>query len=351
MSSKGGSRCRVARLVHDVRDWFAWRSYDYARFADPVSLAERKRELGLSISILLTCSRITQGVRTSIDAIRSLGEQAPLADQIAVIAASPSRGMDAVCPGVEVYCGGDLMIEYGPLLGKGDAMWRGLSVAHGDLVAYADVGAPALEPHVVCRVLGPLLSFPRVRFAKAAYERPRWGARDVAEPEVGEALAELMVRPLLNLHYPELSGFLQPLSGEFAAPRELFCSIPFFTGHTPEVTLMIDLLHEVGLDAMAQVTFGKRRSHRGYLGNPGYESYAMLRAVNLRLGRGSSGHLPSEEAHSWGRGMPATVERYTRPVASSEGVRFRKDTAEIAERPPVTRVLQEPAGVTRTDCR
>ena len=350
MSSKGGSRCR-ARLVHDVRNWFERRSYDYDRFADPVSLAERKRELGLSISILLTCSRITQAVRTLIDAIHALGEQVPLADQIAVIAASPSRGMDDVCPGAEVYCGDELMPEYGPLLGKGDAMWRGLSVARGDLIVYADVEAQTFEPHVVCGVLGPLLSFPRVRFAKAAYERPSWGAQDVAEPEVDEALAELMARPLLNLHYPELSGYLQPLSGEFAAPRELFCSIPFFTGHTPEITIMIDLLHEVGLDAMAQVTFGRRPNHRGYSGNPGCESYALLRAVDLRLSRGSSDHPPSEEAHSWARGMPATVERYTRPVASAEGVRVQKDTAEIAERPPMTKVLQGPARVTRTDCR
>ena len=186
--------------MHDVRDWFERCSYDYARFADPVSLAERKRELGLSISILLTCSQITQAVRTSIDALHALDEQAPLADQIAVIAASPSHGMDAVCPGAEVYYGDELMPEYGPLLGKGDAMWRGLSVARSDLVVYADVEAPAFEPHVVCGVLGPLLSFPRVRFAKAAYERPSWSTQDVAEPEVDEALAELMARPLLNLH-------------------------------------------------------------------------------------------------------------------------------------------------------
>jgi hypothetical protein len=39
--------------MHDLRDWFERRSYDYAQFADPVSLAVRKRELGLSVSVLL----------------------------------------------------------------------------------------------------------------------------------------------------------------------------------------------------------------------------------------------------------------------------------------------------------
>jgi glucosyl-3-phosphoglycerate synthase len=81
-------------------------------------------------------------------------------------------------------------------------MLKALSIARGGLVVYVDVEAPAYEPHFVCGVLGPLLSFPRVRFAKAAYEYPSGGAaQDEAKPEVYEALAELMARPLINLHY------------------------------------------------------------------------------------------------------------------------------------------------------
>jgi glucosyl-3-phosphoglycerate synthase len=327
--------------VHDVREWFERRSYDYARFADPVSLAGRKRELSLSVSLLLPCFRATQTVETLINEIHALNERAPLLDQIAVIAASSSNGMDTAYPGVEVYSGDELMPEYGPVIGKGDAMWRALSIARGDLVVYADVEAPAFEPHFILGVLGPILSVLRVRFAKAAYERPVGCAQDFAEPEVDDALAELIARPLLNLHYPELSGFSQPLSGEFAASRELLCSILFFTGHTTEITIMIDILDRVGPDAMAQVNFGIRSDRGRSLSNPGCESYAMLRAVDLRLGRDSFGGPPSEEAHSWVRGMPATVASYTRPVASSEGVRLRKDTTEIAEeRLPMTRVLQ-----------
>jgi glucosyl-3-phosphoglycerate synthase len=187
--------------VHDVREWFEQRTYDYAQFVDPVALAGRKRELGLSVSVLLTCFRATKAVRTLIGHIHALNVWAPLTDQIAVITASSTHGMDAVRPGVEVHYGGELMPEYGPVIGKGDAMWKALSIARGDLVVYVDVEAPAYEPHFVCGVLEPLLSFPRVRFAKAAYEYPSGGAQDEAKPEVDEALAELMARPLINLHY------------------------------------------------------------------------------------------------------------------------------------------------------
>lgn len=335
--------------MHEVRHWFERRSYDYARFADPVSLAGRKRELGLSVSVLLTCSRTTQAVGMLIDEIHTLDERAPLTDRIAVIAARPSTGMDAACPGAEIYCRDKLTPGHGPLLGKGNAMCRALSIARGDLVVYAGVEAPALEPRFVRGVFGPLLSFPRLRFVKAANEGPRWAARDVAETEVGDALAELMARPLLNLYYPKLAGFLDSLSGEFAAPRELLRSIRFFTGHAPEMTAMIGLLHEVGLDAMAQVNFGRRRCCRGYPVNPGWESYAMLRAVELRLGRGSSGRPPSEGAYTRNHDMPTAVNRCTRPVSSSRGLQFRKGTVETAERPPMARVLQEPARAVRSD--
>ena len=114
--------------MYDVRDRFKRRSYDHAQFADPVALVGRMRELGLSVSVLLTCFHAPRALGTLMNEIRALNEQAPLIDQIAVIAASCSHNIDAACPGVEVYGGDELMPEYSPVIGKGDAMWRALSV-------------------------------------------------------------------------------------------------------------------------------------------------------------------------------------------------------------------------------
>lgn len=267
-----------------------------------------------------------------------------------MIAASSSQGIDAAYPGVEVYSGDELMPEYGPLIGKGDAMWRALSIARGDLVVYTDVEAPAFKPHFVLGVLGPILNVLRVRFVKATYERPVGCAQDFAEPEVDDALAELInsssaPQPLL----PRTVRISQLLSGEFAASRELLRFIPFFTGHTTEMTIMIGILNKVGPDAMAQVNFGIRSKRGRFLSNPGCESYAMLRAVDLRLDRDSFGRPPSEEAHPRGRSIPAMVASYTRPVSSWEGVRLGKDTAQIAERSLMTRVLQATTRANRSD--
>jgi hypothetical protein len=99
----------------------------------------------------------------------------------------------------------------------------------------------------------------------------------------------------------------------------------------------------------SQVNFSLRWGRRRLPGNVGYDSYAGLRAVDLRLGWGSFGRPSLEKVYTWDHGMPPMVDSYTRPVTSSEGVRFRKEMAEIAERPPMTRVLQEPPELTADD--
>jgi len=166
--------------VHDVREWVERRVYDYAQFADSFSLAERKRDLGLTVSVLLPCLEATNAVRWLIKEIHALNERAPLVDQIAVIAAKSFYASDAVGPDVEVYSGDELVPEYGPVIGKSDDMWRALAIAHAELVVYADVEAPAFRPHFVLGVLGPLLSVLRVRFTKAAYDKRSFISRRIS---------------------------------------------------------------------------------------------------------------------------------------------------------------------------
>jgi hypothetical protein len=62
--------------------------------------------------------------------------------------------------------------EYGPDQGKGDAMWRALSVARGDIVMFADADTRDFGGHFVYGTLGPLLMVPGVQFSKAACRRP-----------------------------------------------------------------------------------------------------------------------------------------------------------------------------------
>jgi len=86
---------------------------------------------------------------------------------------------------------------------------------------------------------------------------PPAGLRD----ERGGRVTELLARPLLNLFWPDLAGFVQPLAGEAAGRRELLARVPFVSDYGVEIAMLVNLLGLAGLDALAQVDLGER-AHR-----------------------------------------------------------------------------------------
>jgi glucosyl-3-phosphoglycerate synthase len=158
-----------------------------------------------------------------------------------------------------------------------------------------------------------------VEFVKGFYRRPlKLG--EVSLPEGGGRVTELMARPLLNLFYPELAGFRQPLAGEFAATRELLLRLPFATGYAVEIALLIDAWHEVGLDGLAQVDVEMRQNRHQPLGDLTPMAYAVLRAVCARLER--EGRLQELEQ----------AEELLLPV--EDGLESRQ--VRLVERPPLS---------------
>src|SRR5258707_259254 len=147
-------------------------------------------------------------------------------DQLLVVDADSDDGTAelARAAGAEVWSESALAPEFGPALGKGDAMWRSLTKARGDIILFADADTVEFRTHLVTGILGPLLLRPAVQFVKAAYTRP-FTARGERLPGEGGRVTELTARPLLNLFFPELAGFVQPLAGEFGAWRHLLEAI------------------------------------------------------------------------------------------------------------------------------
>ena len=89
----------------------------------------------------------------------------------------------------------------------------------GDLVAWSDTDIIDWHPRFIYGTLGPLLAEPRIGYVKAYYQRP------IVEDGVlkeggGGRVTELVARPLINLFFPELSGYIQPLAGEYAGRRD-----------------------------------------------------------------------------------------------------------------------------------
>jgi glucosyl-3-phosphoglycerate synthase len=236
-------------------------------------------------------------------------------DQIVVVDRSSDQTPEiARSLGAEVHSQDDLMPELGPVLGKGDAMWRALPVLTGEVICFLDADSEEFGAHFACGVLGPVLCRPEISFVKGFYRRPfRIGETTV--PDGGGRVTELTARPLLNLFYPDLAGVRQPLAGEIAARRNLLERLPFATGYGVDIGLLIDAYSAAGLDAIAQVDLDVRQNAHQPLQDLGPMAYAVLRAVAVRLEREGRlrGPLPNTfgapEAEARFVALPDPIER------------------------------------------
>jgi glucosyl-3-phosphoglycerate synthase len=220
----------------------------------------------------------------SLVRLRELGA----VDEVVVVDASrDATGEIAARLGADVYAQAELMPSYGDVLGKGDAMWRALSVLRGDVVCFVDADTERFGPHFACGLVGPLVTEPSVQFVKGFYRRPfRLG--DEVAPEGGGRVTELTARPALELFYPQLAGILQPLAGEIAARRELLERLPFATGYAVEIAMLIDAYELAGIDAIAQVDLDERQNRHQSLSELGPMALEVMRAVLSRAGAAES---------------------------------------------------------------
>ncbi|WP_019633429.1 glucosyl-3-phosphoglycerate synthase [Actinomadura atramentaria] len=217
------------------------------------------------ISVVLPARNEEETVGAIVAAIRrDLVERVPLVDEVVVV---DSRSTDrtaavAAAAGARVVAQDEVLPGEGRMSGKGEALWKSLAVTTGDVVVFVDADLRGFSPSYVTGLLGPLLADPGVSFVKGCYDRPLITGAGAAEGGGGR-VTELVARPLINLHWPALAGVVQPLGGEYAARRSLLERLPFVTGYGVELGLLLDVLQEAGLDAIAQVDLGRRvHSHQ-----------------------------------------------------------------------------------------
>jgi glucosyl-3-phosphoglycerate synthase len=326
-----------------VWEWFEQRSYHHRDFSGLGSSGGNGAERP-STTLIFPARNVAGTIGTILAIVEDLRARTGLPDQVIVVDAdSPDGTADiARTHGVEVYSENELMRAYGPAQGKGDAMWRALSVARGDIVMFADSDSTDFEEHFVYGTLGPLLADPQLQFVKAAYRRPFKQAEEKI-PDGGGRVTELMAKPLLNLFYPELAGFVQPLAGEFAARREVLSRVPFFTGYGVEIGMLIDVFDQVGLAGMAQVDLGTRQNRHQSLASLTRMSSVVLRTVAVREGlaqRLDGGDLDQTVPGLWELRQPDT---YLHAVATAEGLRLDEHLNELVERPPLARLTDDTA--------
>ena len=250
-----------------------------------------------SVSVCLPARNEAPTIGPIVETLLAL-KRAGVVDQVVVVDDSTDGTAEiARARGAEVHAQARLWPELGPVLGKGDAMWRALSALDGELVCFLDADTEGFSAHFATGLIGALVCEPGVSFVKAFYRRPLGAEeRDRAfdgdggsdgdresDREGGGRVNQLMARPALALFYPELAGVRQPLAGEVAARRELLERLPFVTGYGVEIGMLIDVCREVGLPGIAQVDLDEHRHQHQPLSALAPMAQTVLATIASRL--------------------------------------------------------------------
>ncbi|MFT4326818.1 MAG: glucosyl-3-phosphoglycerate synthase [Candidatus Woesearchaeota archaeon] len=245
----------------NVEEWFDKNKFKCDSFRDLNRLAKLKKEQNLTISVVIPTLNEEATVAKVIQAVKPL-EKKKVVDEILVVdsGSTDNTKEEAEKAGASFYYSSKVLKKHGEIKGKGENLWKSIHIAKGDIIVWIDADIKNIHPRFVYGLVGPLLTKKNLKFTKAFYQRPIKVGQELA-PLGGGRVTELLVRPLFNMYFPRLSGFIQPLSGEFAMRREVAEKIPFFTGYGVETASLIDIQKKFGLNVCAQVDL-KKRIHR-----------------------------------------------------------------------------------------
>ena len=317
LSSRTGRAPRVAGVTASplVRRHDAWS-------AEELIAAKR----GRGVSVVIPARDEAASIGAVVAGIRAAWA-GTLVDEIVVIDSDSQDDTHAVAvaAGAKVFRAKDIRPDLGAAQGKGEALWKSLHVVRGDLLAFVDADLVDWGPHFVSGLLGPLLTDPDVMLVKAVYDRPMLDA-DGREAEAGGRVTELVARPMLALHWPQLAALVQPLSGEWAIRRSVLEGFTVPRGYGVEIAAVIDTAAAHGPDAIAQVDLG-RRTHRNRRHDTlGPMAVQVLAAAEARLGLADASWAPA----------PVSLVQFDR---TATGFTSRVTHPDIGERPPARSVV------------
>jgi len=156
-----------------------------------------------------------------ISGVISLAMQSSLVTEVIVV---DDGSVDST---VEIAAAAGARVITSSLLGKGASMEDGLAAATNPVIVYLDGDLDGLRDDLIDVLVQPILA-DEADFAKARFSRS------------AGRVTTLTARPLLQLFFPELAHFVQPLGGIIAAKASLLNSLKFETDYGVDLGLLID---------------------------------------------------------------------------------------------------------------
>ena len=112
--------------------------------------------------------------------------------------------------------------------GKGISMKEGIQHSNNELIIFLDADIDPYSDGTITNLVQPLID-DEADFVKGAFAR-----------NAGR-VTELVAKPLLNILFPGLAHFSQPLSGMIAGKKSYFNKIEFFNDYGVDIGILIDM--------------------------------------------------------------------------------------------------------------
>ncbi len=308
-------------------DWLRKNTFHYGQFSNLAELVALKEKRGARISLCFPTLNEESTIAKEIVIMKSeLMLRYPLLDEIAVIDSGSTDDTRKIAAdyGAVVFLAEDILPGLEPYKGKGENLWKALHALKGDIIVYIDADIKNIHHRFAYGLIGPLLTRDDVKYVKAFYDRPLALDPTKVKSTGGGRVTELVVRPLFSLFYPELSQFIQPLSGEYAGYREILEQIPFPIGYGVETSMLLDIYDRWRMGVMAQVDLEKRFHRNQNTQSLGRMAFGIMQTFFRRM--------EAEGQLSLGTAMFEEMNQY---LIEEGGYRAQATGLQHRERPPM----------------
>jgi len=269
----------------NLDEWLKTNTFHHSHFWDLAKLVEEKEAQGITISLCIPTLNEEKTIGKEIILFKSeLMNRYPLLDEIAVIdSGSLDRTRDIASSfGADVYLSKDILPQLGEKKGKGENLWKAIYQLKGDIIVYIDADIKNIHPRFAYGLIAPLIYRTEIKYVKAFYDRPLAISNEV-RPSGGGRVTEILIRPLFSLFFPELTGIIQPLSGEYAVRREVLEQIPFPIGYGVETSHLLDVYQRWGMEAFAQTDLDQRVHRNQATRDLGKMAFGILQTFLSRM--------------------------------------------------------------------
>lgn len=268
--------------LNNIENWLDKNTYDYSIFSDLDFIESELRKKNLKVSVIIPTLEEESTIENILNIVlEKLYEKNKIVHEIIVIDGGSEDKTLEICNKYkdyikifdqkEIHC----EINNG---GKGEALWKSLFVCEGDIVVYIDSDIKDFTERFIVGIIGPMLVNNEIKFVKGYYNRPLINSENIKSNEGGR-VTELCARPLLNLLYPDLGGFVQPLGGEYGGYKNILENIKFTSGYGVEVQLLIEIYKKYGIESMGQTNLYERIHRHQPINSLSKMSSAIMKTI------------------------------------------------------------------------